>query len=594
MKLSTSSVVSESGGTSESKEVTKLAGSTSSLSVGLKTPETVKVPSEIEKTSQLPPTGSNPDLVRSSPAPTSTALKPEAASAKIESPSSKPSADKPVAADVMKSSDIMSKSYTQISKSDSPTRKMISGSKLPTSTTTTTSTPPIPTGIKMPINPSEISQTTAALSNVKAAAQKVDSENAPSELRDTSQKIPKTSVSAVPSGTGKYIPDTELELANLRAEVIEFREQIDALKAKREEDKNRIQELERVKIQLSQVEENRRRIRQQAAELQRESAQLKTEKAEVKEAFDRYREEVSEMVENIEMITLDKEMTEEKLERLTGEIELLKEQVEELTLENQILKEEFEEKVSVGVEGGPTLLQFKNLEQQNERMKGALVKLRDLVNQDKSEISALTKQITSLESEVSQLQTEKERLTKSLKDSVEQIIELKEQVDAYLGIDTMVSQLTQRNLELEETLEKIKEERNDLQVIDGEKSGVFCRQTNTSNINDSVFLSPSNNNSMNNIRRGIDDANNKTTGTMNRTPNRDMDGLKPPSLNAGMDSGNNMLTDKPVGSSIGRHNSMRSLAASNRPTSLSRTASVRRDRDSGLISKALGYMFGWS
>ncbi|CAH8820902.1 unnamed protein product [Trichobilharzia szidati] len=122
-------------------------------------------------------------------------------------------------------------------------------------------------------------------------------------------------------------------------------------------------------------------------------------------------------------------------------------------------------KVSVGVEGGPTLLQFKNLEQQNERMKGALVKLRDLVNQDKSEISALTKQITSLESEVSQLQTEKERLTKNLKDSVEQIIELKEQVDAYLGIDTMVSQLTQRNLELEETLEKIKEERNDLEAL---------------------------------------------------------------------------------------------------------------------------------
>ncbi|CAH8856243.1 unnamed protein product [Trichobilharzia szidati] len=223
------------------------------------------------------------------------------------------------------------------------------------------------------------------------------------------------------------------------------------------------------------------------------------EKAEVKEAFDRYREEVTEMVENIEMATLDKEMAEEKLETLTAEIELLKEQVEELTLENQILKEESEEKgdkllytvfvvtycilryyllslafsvlwkipggVAVGVEGGPTPLQFKNLEQQNERMKEALVKLRDLVNQDKSEISALTKQITSLESEVSQLQTEKERLTKDIKDSVEQIIELKEQVDASLGIDTMVSQLTQRNLELEEALEKIKEERNDLEAL---------------------------------------------------------------------------------------------------------------------------------
>ncbi|VDQ04821.1 unnamed protein product [Trichobilharzia regenti] len=75
---------------------------------------------------------------------------------------------------------------------------------------------------------------------------------------------------------------------------------------------------------------------------------------------------------------------------------------------------------------------------------------------------------------------------------------------------------------------------------------------------------------MHNIRCGIDDDNNKrTTGTMmNRTPNRDMGGLKPLSLNnTGMDSGNHMVADKPVcssssssssSSSIGRHNSMRS------------------------------------
>lgn len=67
-----------------------------------------------------------------------------------------------------------------------------------------------------------------------------------------------------------------------------------------------------------------------------------------------------------------------------------------------------------------------------------------------------------MESEINQLQTEKERLTNDLKESIEQTIELKEQVDASLGADTMVSQLTQRNLELEEMLEKVKEERNDL------------------------------------------------------------------------------------------------------------------------------------
>lgn len=70
-----------------------------------------------------------------------------------------------------------------------------------------------------------------------------------------------------------------------------------------------------------------------------------------------------------------------------------------------------------------------------------------------------------MESEINQLQTEKERLTNDLKESIEQTIELKEQVDASLGADTMVSQLTQRNLELEEMLEKVKEERNDLVSI---------------------------------------------------------------------------------------------------------------------------------
>ncbi|OON13388.1 hypothetical protein X801_10840, partial [Opisthorchis viverrini] len=115
-----------------------------------------------------------------------------------------------------------------------------------------------------------------------------------------------------------------------------------------------------------------------------------------------------------------------------------------------------------GGTGGPTPQQLKTLELQNERMKEALVKLRDLANQDKQEIAKLGKEVTVLESEVSQLTTEKERLSTELKQSLEQMIELKEQVDAALGADQMVGQLTQRNLELEEKLDRLTEERNDL------------------------------------------------------------------------------------------------------------------------------------
>ncbi|CAH8586378.1 unnamed protein product [Schistosoma curassoni] len=447
MDLSISSVLSESGTTSESStsrlslgETPKRTGSSTSLSSSLK-PEMAKGPPEIRKASQISSTGSNPDLVQSNVAPIS----------KSESPLNKSTESKSVKESIQPSGDTLPKTISSTIKTSDP--------KLPTTTDSS----------KIP----EVS-TIAGASDIKIISQKLELENISIKHKDSSHKIPRSSVvspSAVVSsdGGGTHSPDTELELTNLRAEITTLHDQIEALKMKREEDKTRIQELERIKIQFTQLEENRRLMREQAAELQREIAQLKTEKAEIKEAFDRYRDEVAEMVESVEMATLDKEMAEEKLESLTTEIELLKEQVEELTLENQILKEESEEKGGAttlpGADGGPTPLQLKNLEQQNERMKQALVKLRDLTNQDKQEITALTKQITSLESEINQLQTEKERLTNDLKESIEQTIELKEQVDASLGADTMVSQLTQRNLELEEMLEKVKEERNDLEIL---------------------------------------------------------------------------------------------------------------------------------
>ncbi|CAH8557458.1 unnamed protein product [Heterobilharzia americana] len=482
MELSTSSVLSESGAISESStskislnETPNRTGSTTSLSTGLKPPEVLKGPSETRKISQptlrrpslLPSAGSNPDLTRNVVPPASKTIQSGTVSTNAESPARKSSESKSTT-EAAQSSDILSKSVTSDFKSESPIRK-VSETKLPATTSTPTTTTAVG---KSPTNLSHLSEAlqTPGYGEVKVAASKLEPENPSTKPKDIlSQRISRPSVSIAPSDGGTHSPDTELELTNLRAEITTLQDQIQALKVKREEDKTRIQELERVKIQFAQMEENRRLMREQAAELQREIAQLKTEKAEIKEAFDRYRDEVSEMVENVEMATLDKEMAEEKLESLIAEMELLKEQVEELTLENQILKEESEEKggaaTTVSVDGGPTPLQFKNLEQQNERMKQALVKLRDLVNQDKQEITALGKQITSLESEVSHLQMEKERLTNDLKASVEQTIELKEQVDAALGADTMVSQLTQRNLELEEMLEKVKEERNDLEAL---------------------------------------------------------------------------------------------------------------------------------
>ncbi|KAL7062605.1 hypothetical protein AAHC03_0940 [Spirometra sp. Aus1] len=284
-----------------------------------------------------------------------------------------------------------------------------------------------------------------------------------------SQPAAATSVEPQTSGVRSEIaasPDTLIELENLRAEVKDLNEKLEVLKVKRSEDREKLKELESLKVQYAQLEENRRLMQENSADLQRQMAQLKNEKSQVQAAFDRYRDEMTELAESIEMATLDKEMAEEKLETINLELESLKERVEELTLENQILKEEQEQtSVTPSGDGAPTSAQIKQLEQQNERLKMGLVTFRNLANQDKQEIASLTKEVNSLQSEAEKLKKENERLNEELKQSVEHTIELKEQVDAALGADQMVSILTQKNLELEEKVQQLVEERSDLEAL---------------------------------------------------------------------------------------------------------------------------------
>lgn len=125
------------------------------------------------------------------------------------------------------------------------------------------------------------------------------------------------------------------------------------------------------------------------------------------EAKERYMEEMSDTADAIEMATLDKEMAEERAESLQLEVDSLKERVDELTMDLEILKHEIEEKGrtklqrpyldtsrptgmmvswyssesqrlffwgSSGSDGAASSYQVKQLEEQNARLKEALVR----------------------------------------------------------------------------------------------------------------------------------------------------------------------------------------------------------------------------
>ncbi|XP_038135401.1 dynactin subunit 1 isoform X5 [Cyprinodon tularosa] len=248
----------------------------------------------------------------------------------------------------------------------------------------------------------------------------------------------------------------------LRAQVKDLDEKLETLKMKRTEDKAKLKELEKHKIQLEQLQEWKTKMQEQQAELQKQLKEAKREAKEAMEAKERYMEEMSDTADAIEMATLDKEMAEERAESLQLEVDSLKERVEELTMDLEILKHEIEEK---GSDGAASSYHVKQLEEQNGRLKEALVRMRDLSASEKQEHVKLQKQMEKKNMELDSLRGQKEKLQEEMTAAEKTIDELKEQVDAALGAEEMVETLTERNLDLEEKVRELRETVTDLEAI---------------------------------------------------------------------------------------------------------------------------------
>ncbi|KAM5193866.1 dynactin subunit 1 [Mantella aurantiaca] len=266
-----------------------------------------------------------------------------------------------------------------------------------------------------------------------------------------------------PSSVAPMIaPGPSKEEENLRAQVKDLEEKLETLKMKRAEDKAKLKELEKSKLQLEQLQEWKSKIQEQQSDLQKQLKEAKKDAKEALEAKERYMEEMADTADAIEMATLDKEMAEERAESLQQEVETMKEKVEELTMDLEILKHEIEEK---GSDGAASSYQVKQLEEQNGRLKEALVRMRDLSASEKQEHVKVQKHLEKKNTELDSLRQQKEKLQEEVSHMEKTIDELKEQVDASLGAEEMVETLTERNLDLEEKVRELRETVTDLEAI---------------------------------------------------------------------------------------------------------------------------------
>uniref|UniRef100_A0A182MM21 Dynactin subunit 1 n=1 Tax=Anopheles culicifacies TaxID=139723 RepID=A0A182MM21_9DIPT len=274
-----------------------------------------------------------------------------------------------------------------------------------------------------------------------------------------------------------HILQLQQELDEMRKLNSDLSEKLETLKQRRAEDRERLREFDKMKTQYEQLVEFKSKIMDAHSMLQRDLQRAKQEAKDAIEARDLHSEEMSELAENVELITLDKEMAEEKADTLALELETAKERIEELTLDLEILKTEMQEKLGtsgtagagvIGADGSAvaSTYEFKQLEQQNARLRETLVRLRDLSAHEKHEIQKLEKELDTKKSEVTELQRTKEKFSAKIDELEAQLSDLQEQVDAALGAEEMVEQLAEKKMELEDKVKSLQEEVAELEALE--------------------------------------------------------------------------------------------------------------------------------
>ncbi|RHZ46581.1 hypothetical protein Glove_613g13 [Diversispora epigaea] len=282
--------------------------------------------------------------------------------------------------------------------------------------------------------------------------------NGPSKIDDTANSVDPFSLQETPVTREQSVPLKDYEELRLKLKILEN---------KRTEDREKIRELEKFKSEAEQFMIIKPKLQSKMAEMQQELRDLRKQLKDAVSEKEIYENKYNETVESMEFIALDKEMAEEKAENLQHEVNLLKEKVEEISVDLNVFKNEGDmvNQSSCNGESSRPSVEIIQLEKHNDRLKEALVRLRDVSSENEVD---LNKKIKNLEKELVSLQdiqVQYDQTRNQLKLAELHIEDLKAQLDDAMNATDMLEELTDKNLL---SGEKIEEQRlliDDLEAL---------------------------------------------------------------------------------------------------------------------------------
>ncbi|CAI4224331.1 unnamed protein product [Auanema sp. JU1783] len=279
------------------------------------------------------------------------------------------------------------------------------------------------------------------------------------------RKMEETGTASLSSPKTEIPEDMDLATQNeyLRMEVKDLAEKVETLRYKCKENHAKLQESERNHVQLQSLNELKTKLTDQNLELIRQVEEAKREADEIREWRNVNQEQMSNAAEELEMALIDKEMAEEKCDILQKECDAHKEKVDELQADLEILREEMSSGGGAAPEGNS--VQMKQLEAQNERLKEALIKLRDLHGQAQADMQIAQKEAEILRSEHSELIRAAEVAQNVASEAEKRVLDYREQMEAAMGAEEMIMALTNKNMDMEEQIRSLEQEKEDLEAL---------------------------------------------------------------------------------------------------------------------------------
>ncbi|KAI1506106.1 CAP-Gly domain-containing protein [Biscogniauxia marginata] len=303
------------------------------------------------------------------------------------------------------------------------------------------------------------SETISPVTSRTRALEKLTSAGASSAA---SSKVPASASSRAPTSGGSTRPPASSALSR---ENEDLKAKLKVLERKRTEDREKIKEVERLQEQRDKFESINKKIESKFQSTAQENVGLRKQLKEAEERLEQIEALQSEHDSIMELATLDREMAEETAEVLKVECEALKQKAEELELEVEILREENaeyskgmspEERASTG---------WLQMERNNERLREALIRLRDITQQqdeeNKAQIKSLEESLEEFDAVKEQYQIAKEKLL----ESESRAEDLRQQLDDNLGAEAMIEQLSYEKLAQSEQINELKAVIDDLEAL---------------------------------------------------------------------------------------------------------------------------------